>query len=162
MAPGAPAPEERRCATGSVGDLPEARSTWSYKGRMAAIDYTDRRRMRLDVEFYFAAAHRLPRYDGPCFRMHGHNYKFFVALEGDVDPASGMIADFGEVKRIVGEQVLARVDHRNLNDVLENPTAENIARWIWEVLEPHVTGLCEIRLYEIPDSCVTYRGPGGR
>jgi 6-pyruvoyltetrahydropterin/6-carboxytetrahydropterin synthase len=129
---------------------------------MAAIDYTDGRRMRLDVEFYFAAAHRLPRYEGPCFRMHGHNYRFFVTLEGEVDPRTGMIADFGEVKRIVQEQVLARVDHRNLNDVLENPTAENIARWIWEVLEPHVPGLAEVRLYEIPDSCVTYRGPRGR
>jgi 6-pyruvoyltetrahydropterin/6-carboxytetrahydropterin synthase len=129
---------------------------------MAALDYTDTRRMRLDVEFYFAAAHRLPRYDGPCFRMHGHNYKFFVAVEGEVDPRSGMIADFGEIKRVVQEQVLARVDHRSLNDVLENPTAENIARWIHEVLEPHLPGLCEIRLYEIPDCCVTYRGKGGR
>jgi 6-pyruvoyltetrahydropterin/6-carboxytetrahydropterin synthase len=129
---------------------------------MAAIDYTDTRRMRLDVEFTFAAAHRLPRYDGPCFRMHGHNYRFLVALEGEVDPRTGMIADFGEVKRIVQEQVLARVDHRNLNDVLENPTAENIARWIWEVLEGHVPGLAEVRLYEIPDSCVTYRGARGR
>ena len=104
---------------------------------MAAIDYRTTRRMRLDVEFYFAAAHRLPRYDGPCFRMHGHNYRSSSALEGDVDPSSGMIADFGDVKRAVQEHVLARVDHRNLNDVLENPTAENIARWIWEVLEPH-------------------------
>jgi 6-pyruvoyltetrahydropterin/6-carboxytetrahydropterin synthase len=129
---------------------------------MAAIDYTDGRRMRLDVEFYFAAAHRLPRYEGPCFRMHGHNYRFFVGLEGEVDPRTGMIADFGEVKRIVQEQVLARVDHRTLNDVLENPTAENIARWIWEVLEPHVPGLAEVRLFEIPDSCVTYRGGRGR
>ena len=128
---------------------------------MAAIDYTDGRRMRLDVEFYFAAAHRLPRYEGPCFRMHGHNYRFFVALEGEVDPRTGMIADFGEVKRIVREQVLARVDHQSLNDLLENPTAENIARWIWEALEPHVSGLAEIRLYEIPDSCVTYRGARG-
>jgi 6-pyruvoyltetrahydropterin/6-carboxytetrahydropterin synthase len=127
-----------------------------------AIDYTDARRMRLDVEFYFAAAHRLPRYEGPCFRMHGHNYKFFVAVEGDVDPASGMIADFGKIKEVVAEEVLARVDHRNLNDVLENPTAENIARWIWEVLSPRMAGLCEVRLYEIPDCCVTYRGPGGR
>ena len=126
---------------------------------MAAIDYTDGRRMRLDVEFYFAAAHRLPRYDGPCFRMHGHNYRFFVGLEGDVDPRSGMIADFGVIKQAVQEHVLARVDHRNLNDVLENPTAENIARWIWEVLEPHLPGVVEVRLYEIPDSCVTYRGP---
>jgi 6-pyruvoyltetrahydropterin/6-carboxytetrahydropterin synthase len=128
---------------------------------MAAIDYTDARRMRLDVEFRFSAAHRLPRYEGPCFRLHGHNYRFFVAVEGEVDPATGMIADFGEVKRIVQEQVLARADHRNMNDLLENPTAENIARWIWEVLEPHVPGLAEVRLYEIPDSCVTYRGPRG-
>jgi 6-pyruvoyltetrahydropterin/6-carboxytetrahydropterin synthase len=129
---------------------------------MPAIDYTDRRRMRLDVEFYFAAAHRLPRYEGPCFRMHGHNYRFFIALEGEVDPATGMITDFGVVKQVVQEQVLARADHRLLNDILENPTAENIARWIWEVLVPHLPGLVEVRLYEIPDSCVTYRGPGGR
>ena len=129
---------------------------------MATIDYADRRRMRLDVEFYFAAAHRLPRYDGPCFRLHGHNYRFFIGLEGEVDPATGMVADFGVVKERVQEHVLSRVDHQNLNDVLENPTAENIARWIWEVLEPRLQGLAEVRLYEIPDSCVTYRGPGGR
>jgi len=129
---------------------------------MATIDYTDVRRARLDVEFYFAAAHRLPRYEGPCFRMHGHNYKFFVALEGDVDPGSGMIADFGVVKQTVQEQVLSRVDHRNLNDVLDNPTAENIARWIWEALEGRLPGLVEVRLYEIPDSCVVYRGGRGR
>jgi len=128
---------------------------------MATIDYTDARRMRLDVEFYFAAAHRLPRYEGPCFRMHGHNYKFFVALEGEVDPKTGMVADFGEVKRLVQEHVLSRVDHRTLNDVLDNPTAENIARWIWEVLEPRLSGLVEVRLHEIPDCCVTYRGPRG-
>jgi 6-pyruvoyltetrahydropterin/6-carboxytetrahydropterin synthase len=129
---------------------------------MATIDYTDRRRMRLDVEFYFAAAHRLPRYQGPCFRMHGHNYKFFVTVEGEVDPATGMIADFGVVKQVVGDRVLSKVDHRTLNDTLDNPTAENIARWIWEELEGALPGLAEVRLYEIPDSCVTYRGPGGR
>jgi 6-pyruvoyltetrahydropterin/6-carboxytetrahydropterin synthase len=118
--------------------------------------------MRLDVEFYFAAAHRLPRYEGPCFRLHGHNYKFFVTVEGEVDPSTGMIADFGVIKTVVGEEVLARVDHRNLNDILENPTAENIARWIWEALKPRMADLVEVRLFEIPDSCVTYRGAGGR
>lgn len=129
---------------------------------MPTIDYTDGRRMRLDVEFYFAAAHRLPRYEGPCFRLHGHNYKMFVAVEGGVDPKTGMIFDFGVLKQVVQEHVMSRVDHRNLNDVLDNPTAENIARWVWETLEPHLPGLCEVRLYEIPDCCVTYRGPGGR
>ncbi len=129
---------------------------------MGTIDYTDRRSMRLEVEFYFAAAHRLPRYDGPCRRLHGHNYRFVVALEGEVDPGSGMIFDFGDLKKVVQEHVLARVDHRDLNDVLDNPTAENIARWIWEALAPRLPGLCEVRLHEIPDSCVSYRGPGGR
>jgi 6-pyruvoyltetrahydropterin/6-carboxytetrahydropterin synthase len=129
---------------------------------MAPTDYLDARRMRLDVEFRFAAAHRLPRYDGPCSRVHGHNYRFFVAVEGEVDPRSGMIADFGDIKAAVQEQVLARVDHRDLNEFLENPTAENIARFVWEALEGKLPGLCEVRLYEIPDSCVTYRGPGGR
>jgi 6-pyruvoyltetrahydropterin/6-carboxytetrahydropterin synthase len=129
---------------------------------MGTIDYADARRMRLDVEFTFAAAHRLPRYEGPCFRMHGHNYRFFVAVEGEVDPRTGMIADFGDIKRAVQEHVLARADHRNLNDVLDNPTAENIARWIWEELDGRIPGLAEVRLYEIPDSCVTYRGPRGR
>ncbi len=129
---------------------------------MAAIDYVDRRRMRLDVEFHFAAAHRLPRYEGPCVRLHGHNYRLVVTVEGDVDPGTGMIADFGEIKRVVQEQVLARADHRDLNDVLANPTAENIARWVWEALEAPLPGLAEVRLWEIPDSCVTYRGPGAR
>ncbi|HSN92648.1 MAG TPA: 6-carboxytetrahydropterin synthase QueD [Anaeromyxobacteraceae bacterium] len=129
---------------------------------MGTIDYGDSRPMRLDVEFTFAAAHRLPRYEGPCSRVHGHNYRFLVAVEGEVDPRTGMIADFGAIKDVVREQVLARVDHRNLNDLLENPTAENIARWIWEALEARLPGLAEVRLFEIPDSCVTYRGPRGR
>ncbi|HTP52835.1 MAG TPA: 6-carboxytetrahydropterin synthase QueD [Anaeromyxobacteraceae bacterium] len=129
---------------------------------MATIDYTDGRRMRLDVEFYFAAAHRLPRYEGPCFRLHGHNYRFVVGLEGEVDPRTGMVADFGKVKEVVTEHVLSRVDHRNLNDLLDNPTAENIARWVWESLESHLPGLAEVRLFEIPDCCVTYRGHFGR
>jgi 6-pyruvoyltetrahydropterin/6-carboxytetrahydropterin synthase len=129
---------------------------------MVPVDFTDRRRMRLEVEFHFAAAHRLPRYEGPCFRLHGHNYRLFVAVEGEVDPRSGLITDFGEVKRVVQERVLSRVDHRDLNEALENPTAENITRWIWEVLDPHLDGLHEVRLYEIPGCCVTYRGPGGR
>ncbi|HZZ83354.1 MAG TPA: 6-carboxytetrahydropterin synthase QueD [Anaeromyxobacteraceae bacterium] len=128
---------------------------------MAPIDYTDHRPARLEVEFHFAAAHRLPRYDGPCFRMHGHNYRFFVAVEGDVDPRTGMVADFGRVKELVKEHVIDPVDHRTLNDFLENPTAENIARWIFETLTPRLPGISEVRLFEIPGCCVVYRGPLG-
>ncbi len=129
---------------------------------MATIDYADARRTRLEVEFTFAAAHRLPRYEGPCFRMHGHNYRLLVVLEGEVDPGTGMVADFGKVKEAVREHVLSRCDHRTLNDFLENPTAENIARWAFEALEPRLPGLAEVRLHEIPDCCVVYRGGRGR
>jgi 6-pyruvoyltetrahydropterin/6-carboxytetrahydropterin synthase len=73
-----------------------------------------------------------------------------------------MVADFGQVKGAVEEHVLARCDHRTFNDFLDNPTAENIARWIWEALEKPLPGLSEIRLWEIPDSCVVYRGGRGR
>ena len=128
---------------------------------MNAIDYTDRRRATLEVEFHFAAAHRLPRYDGPCVRNHGHNYRMFVILEGEVDPQSGMVADFGRVKDLVQEHVLSRVDHRDLNDLLANPTAENIARWVFEALAQRLPGLAEVRLFEIPGCCVVYRGPLG-
>jgi 6-pyruvoyltetrahydropterin/6-carboxytetrahydropterin synthase len=128
---------------------------------MGAIDYRDVVKARLDVEFYFAAAHRLPRYEGPCSRLHGHNYRMIVCVEGEVDPKSGMVADFGRIKEVVQERVLARSDHRTLNDVLENPTAENIARWAFESLAPYLPGLAEIRLYEVPDCCVTYRGVRG-
>ena len=125
---------------------------------MPVIDYTDRRRMRLDVEFYFAAAHRLPRYEGPCFRLHGHNYKFFIGLEGEVDPATGMIIDFDDLSKAVNERVIKKLDHHFLNDLIPLSTAENISVWIWEQLAPHLPGLCQIELFETTDNCVVYRG----
>lgn len=115
--------------------------------------------MQLSMEFRFAAAHRLPYYDGPCFRMHGHNYKLVVTIGGKVDPKSGMIMDFMQLKSIVQEQVLDHCDHKCLNDFMDNPTAEHIAVWCWERLRPRLPGLAEVKVYEIDDACVTYRGP---
>lgn len=114
--------------------------------------------MRLETEFNFAAAHRLPFYDGPCFRMHGHNYRFIVAVEGQPDPKSGMVIDFVELERIVKKMILDRCDHQTLNDFLENPTAELLAQWMWKELRPALPGLCEVRLYETPQYAVVYRG----
>jgi 6-pyruvoyltetrahydropterin/6-carboxytetrahydropterin synthase len=88
--------------------------------------------------------------------MHGHNYRMFVAVEGETDPHSGMIADFGRIKEIVQEHVLSRTDHRTLNDFLENPTAENVIVWIWDRLKPQLPQLKELRLWETPEYCVTY------
>ena len=114
--------------------------------------------MKLNAEFSFCAAHRLPYYDGPCFRLHGHNYRFQVTLEGEPDPKSGMVVDFVEVQRIVDETILQKVDHQNLNDFLDNPTAELIVKWFWELLAPKLPGLKEITLWEIEGCSVTYDG----
>ena len=85
---------------------------------------------QIEAEFTFAAAHRLPRYQGKCFNLHGHNYRFQVVLRGAPDPYSGIFVDFGDVEKAVQQHVLDKVDHTNLNDFIENPTAENIATWI--------------------------------
>jgi 6-pyruvoyltetrahydropterin/6-carboxytetrahydropterin synthase len=117
---------------------------------------------QIEAEFTFAAAHRLPRYNGKCFNLHGHNYRFQIAVRGEPDPYSGMLIDFVDVEKAVKDQVLDKVDHTNLNDFIENPTAENIAVWIWHRLEGKLRGLAEVRLWEVPTSCVVYRGPAGK
>jgi len=118
---------------------------------------------QLEVEYTFAAAHRLPRHPGKCRNMHGHNSKLQVVLRGEPDQEQGLVIDFGDVDRIVQERVLSLCDHKTLNDFLENPTAENIASWLWERLaaNPALAGLHEVRLWEIPTACVVYRGPRG-
>lgn len=82
--------------------------------------------MKLYIKRKFAAAHWLPGYDGPCRRLHGHTFLVEVWLEGEVDPKTGMLVDFKEVKNIID-----RYDHCCLNFLPEfwttPPTAENIA-----------------------------------
>jgi 6-pyruvoyltetrahydropterin/6-carboxytetrahydropterin synthase len=117
---------------------------------------------QLEAEFMFAAAHRLPHYQGKCFNLHGHNYKLGVVLRGVPDAHTGIFVDFGDVEKAVKEQVLDLVDHTNLNDRIENPTAENVATWCWNRLAGKLPGLVEVRLWEVATSVVAYRGPEGR
>ncbi|AKU90985.1 6-carboxytetrahydropterin synthase QueD [Vulgatibacter incomptus] len=117
-------------------------------------------KVELRVEFLFSAAHRLPFHKGVCFRMHGHNYKLLVTVEREVDPATGMVMDFEDLRLQVWEHALDRCDHHTLNDFLENPTAENIVVWMWGELAPKIPGLKEIVLFETPEYSVVYRGAG--
>ena len=93
--------------------------------------------MLLRKKFDFDAAHNLLHYHGKCEALHGHTYRLAVTLEGTPD-AEGMILDFSELSRIVKERVVSRLDHDYVNDVLEQPTAENIASWAWDRLEEAV------------------------
>ncbi|MBI5544051.1 MAG: 6-carboxytetrahydropterin synthase QueD [Deltaproteobacteria bacterium] len=112
----------------------------------------------LDVDFDFAAAHQLPLYDGPCKRMHGHNYRLRVSIRGEPDARTGMLMDFEHIRRIVTEGVVGVVDHQVLNDFIENPTAENVIQWAWSRLDGKLQGLRELRLWETPAYSVAFRG----
>lgn len=116
--------------------------------------------------FQFCAAHQLVDYDGPCSRLHGHNYELRVSVEGAVQEdgkEAGMVIDFGELKKIVNAEVLSILDHSNLNESMEtdHPTAENIAIWVWQRLEDKIRTdsrrLSKIKLYETPTSYVVYK-----
>lgn len=111
--------------------------------------------MRTNVtrSFSFEAAHQLPWYDGPCRQLHGHGYRLEVTVEGPLGP-QGIVVDFAEVAEVVGREVLARYDHRYLNDLLDNPTAELIAHDVWKRLESAGLSLARLRLWETPTSMV--------
>lgn len=116
--------------------------------------------MLLSKEFVFDAAHNLIHYHGKCERLHGHTYRLRVVLEGAPD-AEGMIMDFTELKAVVNERVISRLDHAYINDVIEQPSAENIALWVWGQIEEAVRrencGLYEVSVWETASSCVTVR-----
>jgi len=117
--------------------------------------------MKITQAFTFEAAHRLPHVPTThkCHRMHGHSYKVELQLEGPVDPVSGFVIDFFDVERVFGP-LLQELDHHTLNDIpgLSNPTAENIAIWVWERAKPLLRELSSVRIYETPNCWAEYEG----
>lgn len=137
--------------------------------------------IRLTKEFTFEAAHMLEGYDGLCREIHGHSYKLFVTVKGEPEsdsssPKLGMVMDFGDLKRIVNEQIVGRLDHsfmmRNTlaaEDILNQlsyrfakivltdyqPTCENMLSDFAERLLgalPENIELCSLRLHETASS----------
>jgi len=113
------------------------------------------RLMLITKEFSFDAAHQLPNYGGRCERLHGHTWTIHVTVEAPIDESTGIAFDFGELKEIVNRRVVEILDHTYLNDFLEHPSAENLCLWIASELED--LPLYEIRVWETPRSCATYR-----
>ena len=124
---------------------------------------------------HFNAAHRLYRADwsdeknnqifGKCNNpnFHGHNYELIVSVTGDVDPETGYVMDMKHLSDLIHSVIIERFDHKNLNlDTVEfsqlNPTAENIAIVIYDLLRPHIDAQHDlmIRLYETERNFVEY------
>lgn len=117
--------------------------------------------MKITQAFSFEAAHRLPLVPPThrCHRMHGHSYRVEIRLQGPIDPATGFVIDFFDVEREFAP-LLAALDHACLNDIdgLENPTAENIALWIWERIKPALPTTSAVVVYETPNCWAEHNG----
>jgi 6-pyruvoyltetrahydropterin/6-carboxytetrahydropterin synthase len=117
--------------------------------------------MELFKQFSIEAAHWLPNVpaDHKCRRMHGHSFQIQVHVRGPVDPHLGWVMDFAEIKAAFAP-VEDEIDHRCLNDVegLENPTSENLARWLWKRLRPALPLLSKIVVQETCTSGCVYSG----
>ena len=132
--------------------------------------------VRVTRRVHFSAAHRLhnPAFSdeenvrtfGLCNspNWHGHNYELDVTVEGEPDPRTGYVLDLADLRDVANE-ILADVDHRNLNldvawlkDVI--PTTENLVVALWEQLAPRITGarLARLVLWETPRNYVEYEG----
>jgi 6-pyruvoyltetrahydropterin/6-carboxytetrahydropterin synthase len=115
--------------------------------------------------FRFEAAHVLPHHPGKCARLHGHSYRVEVAVAGALQsagPATGMVVDFDALAAVVRPHVVERLDHSSLNDLMPNPTAEEIALWIWNELCARVEGLDEIVVWETASACAVVRSEDAR
>lgn len=111
--------------------------------------------------FTFEAAHLLPHtpVGHKCRNLHGHSFRVALTVSGPVDQDTGWVMDFADVEGAF-RPLLEQLDHTYLNDVegLENPTSENIARWIWRRLKPGLPGLSQVTLWETCNAGCTYRG----
>jgi 6-pyruvoyltetrahydropterin/6-carboxytetrahydropterin synthase len=117
--------------------------------------------MEIFREFTIEAAHRLPRMpeDHKCFRLHGHSFRIELWIEGEPDAQTGMLIDFFDVDRAF-QPVFDQLDHHYLNEIegLENPTSENLSRWLWERVAPGIPGLSRVVVRETCDTGCVYRG----
>jgi 6-pyruvoyltetrahydropterin/6-carboxytetrahydropterin synthase len=131
---------------------------------------------RVSREINFCYGHRLMNYDGKCKYLHGHNGRAIITIESDHLDERGMVLDFGDIKRVVTGWIDDHLDHRMLLrrddpfvDLLqktgeplylmdENPTAENIAKLIFDVTKQNGFPVIETILWETPNCYATYRG----
>lgn len=117
--------------------------------------------MEIFKEFQIESAHSLPNVpDGhKCGRIHGHSFRLAIHVTGPVSEPEGWVMDFADIKKIFAP-IYDQLDHRYLNEIegLENPTSENIARWIWARLKPQLPLLSKVVVHETCTSGCAYTG----
>ncbi|HNX82491.1 MAG TPA: 6-carboxytetrahydropterin synthase QueD [Candidatus Omnitrophota bacterium] len=111
------------------------------------------------VELYFSAAHNLRGYKGKCEDLHGHNWKVEVNITQEHLDSLGMVVDFTHVKAAL-KNILEELDHTYLNDHAyfkeNNPTSENIARFLYTRLKNEFPGIASVTVWESEKTAATY------
>ncbi len=104
--------------------------------------------MEIFREFRFEAAHYLPNVTTghKCGRLHGHSYRVEIQVTGAVSESSGMVLDFADIA-VAFSPLMQRLDHHCLNEILDNPTSENLALWIADQLR-EINGLSQVVVRE--------------
>lgn len=91
--------------------------------------------MKIFVEDTFDSAHWLPNVpvDHKCHNLHGHTYKIRIEVEGEINPTSGWVVDYAEIKKL-WDPIKLQLDHKCLNEIegLENSTSELLVEWVWD------------------------------
>ena len=117
--------------------------------------------MEIFKAFTLESAHRLPNVPPghKCARVHGHSFRVELHVTGPVDEHLGWVMDFADVKAAF-DPLYRQLDHHYLNDVpgLENPTSENLAKWIWRKLRPTLPQLSAVVVHETCTSGARYTG----
>ena len=117
--------------------------------------------MEIFKVFTFDAAHRLPNLpeSHKCRRLHGHTFRVDIHVNGSLHQSFGWVTDFGDIVHCISP-IIEELDHNYLNDIagLENPTSENIAKWLWTRIKPVMPILSKIVVQESPNSGAIYRG----
>ena len=117
--------------------------------------------MEIYKDFNIEAAHLLPNVPAghKCGRLHGHSFLVRITISGEIDKDAGWIMDFSELKSVFAP-IYQQLDHHYLNDIdgLENPTSENLCRWIWQRLKPDLPLLSQVEIKETCTSGCLYRG----
>ena len=111
--------------------------------------------------FTIEAAHRLPNLPEhhKCRRLHGHSIHIEIHASGPLTAREGWVMDFADLKSALNP-LYEQLDHHYLNDIpgLENPTSENLARWIWSRLKPTLPALSQVVVRETCTAGCIYRG----
>jgi len=115
----------------------------------------------IKIEAVFSAAHNLRGYKGNCEELHGHNWKVDLVVSSVMVDKLGMVMDFRELRNKL-DNVLQEIDHKYLNNIAYfkeiNPTSENIAKYLFDILKPQVANLKSVTVWESATSSAIYEG----